>query len=678
MGTLRDLQFALQLKIEELRQRDALIDELELELDAKDDLIRRLQGELDRLRLTISTSSSSMGQHHVASLRAERRAVQATCTSVESEQLLHSPPLSHSKSQESRRVIEAALRESEWLMSTGQEPLQALVDAAYPATLPQGAPLTQEGEEVSQAFILEEGKLEVSSSGQKVHIIEVGMLFGELALLYNYTCTSTVKALMNSKLWVIEHQTFQRAMQKSSLLRLTQCLDLLHRVPLLCGLPEDTLIKVSDTLEELHYSDGDVIHCGSVGEALFIVSQGQVRVLEQRLAGEESACVSVLSRGDCFGERELKGEAIRLLSAVASGDVTCLVTDRESIQRFMGAEDNSRECESGEPKAKPEVGGAELCDVSSSDVQVLCNLGEGRFGHTQLVHLKEDASRMLALRIIRKRALVSPSQRERVLAEKQITMDAHCPFIVRLYSTFRDAKCLYMLTEACLGGDLWTLLRDRGPFEESVTCFYTACVLEALACLHDRGVVHRDLKPENVLLDQRGYAKLSGFACAKKLDSLHRAWSFCGSPGHQAPEVILQKGHSLPADLWGLGVFVYELLNGSPPFTGADLLKTCAAVLKGIDAVEFPRSISRAAAELVKGLCREDPSKRLGCGTLLKDVRGHKFFEGFDWEGLLMGSLTPPIVPNVHSLLDCSGACSSSESHTNLSPVDDSDWDKDF
>uniref|UniRef100_A0A4W4DSV1 Protein kinase domain-containing protein n=1 Tax=Electrophorus electricus TaxID=8005 RepID=A0A4W4DSV1_ELEEL len=266
---------------------------------------------------------------------------------------------------------------------------------------------------------------------------------------------------------------------------------------------------------------------------------------------------------------------------------------------------------------------------------------------------------MLALRIIRKRALVSPSQRERVLAEK--TNHNGCPLSVHsqvLYSTFRDAKCLYMLTEACLGGDLWTLLRDRGPFEESVTCFYTACVLEALACLHDRGVVHRDLKPENVLLDQRGYAKLSGFACAKKLDSLHRAWSFCGSPGHQAPEVILQKGHSLPADLWGLGVFVYELLNGSPPFTGADLLKTCAAVLKGIDAVEFPRSISRAAAELVKGLCR--------------------FFEGFDWEGLLMGSLTPPIVPNVHSLLDCSGACSSSESHTNLSPVDDSDWDKDF
>lgn len=59
MGTLRDLQFALQLKIEELRQRDTLIDELELELDAKDDLIRRLQGELDRMRVSLSTPGSS-------------------------------------------------------------------------------------------------------------------------------------------------------------------------------------------------------------------------------------------------------------------------------------------------------------------------------------------------------------------------------------------------------------------------------------------------------------------------------------------------------------------------------------------------------------------------------------------------------------------------------------------
>ncbi|XP_076852831.1 cGMP-dependent protein kinase egl-4-like isoform X2 [Brachyhypopomus gauderio] len=195
MGTLRDLQFALQLKIEELRQRDALIDELELELDAKDDLIRRLQEELDRLRLTLSASAlfSPMGQPRAPPLRVKRQSVQSTHASIEPTQ--QSPPASQGMSTESRRVLEAALAGSECLINMGPEVLQVLLDSAHLSVVSQGARLTQEGKEMSQAFVLEEGKLEVFRSGQKVHTIEVGMLFGELALLYKYTCTFTVKEM---------------------------------------------------------------------------------------------------------------------------------------------------------------------------------------------------------------------------------------------------------------------------------------------------------------------------------------------------------------------------------------------------------------------------------------------------------------------------------------------------
>ncbi|KAI5622075.1 cGMP-dependent protein kinase 1-like isoform X1 [Silurus asotus] len=661
MGTLRDLQFALQLKIEELRQRDALIDELELELDAKDDLIRRLQGELDRLRDTLTSPGSSTGQHRASSLRVKRRSVITEPTNLDLKLILQNPPMSHSKNLESQQVIEAALRDTEWLKYVGTE-LSDLVDCAYPTVVAQGVRLVQEGDEASQSFILEEGKLEVSRAGQKLHNIEPGTLFGELALLYNYTCTSTVTALMSSKLWVFERQTFQRIMQRSSVLRITQCVDVLRSVPLLCALPEDDLIQISDALQEHHYSDGDyIVRHGIPGDTFFIVSSGQVRVLERHSVSEDSVCVSILSSGDSFGDRALKGEVSRSLSVVSAGGVTCLVINRETVMRFIGASVETKENGSNEPKARSADGGDRLSHVSLDDIQVLCNVGEGRYSHTQLVHLKNDTSCAFVLKIISKHALVSSGNRARILAEKQILIDAGCPFIVRLYCTFRDANCLYMLKEACLGGDLWTLLRERGSFDENAVRFYTTCVLEALRFLHGQGIIHRDLKPENVLLDQKGYAKL-------------RTWSFCGSAAYQAPEILLHKGHSVMADFWALGIFVYELLNGIPPFSGSDQLKICAAVLKGIDAIEFPEVISDPAADFIKQLCRENPTERLGQRNGVTDIQGHKWFKGFDWDAVRKGTHPPPIVRHVQGFLDHS----KSDNHKDSSPGDDSDWDKDF
>lgn len=107
-------------------------------------------------------------------------------------------------------------------------------------------------------------------------------------------------------------------------------------------------------------------------------------------------------------------------------------------------------------------------------------------------------------------------------------MEIRSFFICRLFKTFKDKKYLYLLLEACLGGELWTLLREKGSFEEQQTKFYTACVIEALGYLHSKGIVFRDLKPENLILSANGYCKLVDFGFAKKIGLGKKTWTFCG------------------------------------------------------------------------------------------------------------------------------------------------------
>ncbi|KAF7649027.1 hypothetical protein LDENG_00148400 [Lucifuga dentata] len=624
MGTLRDLQYALQEKIEELRQRDALIDELELELDQKDELIQRLQNELDKYRSVIRPATQHVQAHQVQvqqSLnlqpdqhRSKRQAISAEPTVCNFSDLSHVTLPFYPKSPESKDLIKAAILDNDFMKNLELSQIQEIVDCMHPVGYGKDSCIIKEGDVGSLVYVMEEGKVEVTKEAMKLCTMGPGKVFGELAILYNCTRTATVRTVTHVKLWAIDRQCFQTIMMRIGLIKHAEYMDFLKSVPSFQGLPEETLSKLADVMEETHYDDGVyIIRQGARGDTFFIISKGTVNVTKQDSANEEPVFLRELTKGDWFGERALQGEDVRTANVIAAEAVTCLVIDRDSFKHLIGGlEDVSN-------KGYDDAGAKAKYEAENTFFSI------GGFGRVELVQLKREESKTFAMKILKKRHIVDTRQQEHIRSEKHIMTEAHCDFIVRLYRTFKDRKYLYMLMEACLGGELWTILRDRGAFDDSTTRFYTACVVEALAYLHAKGIIYRDLKPENLILDSRGYAKLVDFGFAKKTGLGKKTWTFCGTPEYVAPEIILNKGHDVSADYWSLGILMYELLTGSPPFSGPDPMKTYNIILRGIDMIEFPKKIAKNAANLIKKLCRDNPSERLGnLKNGVKDIQKHK------------------------------------------------------
>ncbi|OAV99125.1 AGC/PKA protein kinase [Puccinia triticina 1-1 BBBD Race 1] len=287
-----------------------------------------------------------------------------------------------------------------------------------------------------------------------------------------------------------------------------------------------------------------------------------------------------------------------------------------------------------------------------ADFDLIRTLGTGSFGRVHLSKSRHNG-RGYAIKVLNKKRVVGLKQVEHTNSERQMLAAVRHPFLVNLWGTFADSYNLYMVMDFVSGGELFNLLRKSQRFPDPVAKFFGAEVALALDYLHCLDIVYRDLKPENILLGSDGHIKITDFGFAKLVPDI--TWTLCGTPDYLAPEIVQSKGYNKSVDWYALGVLIFEMLAGYPPFYCEEEspMRLYEKIIAG--KVRYPSYFNPSAKDLLKSLLTSDLSKRFGnLANGSRDIFHHAWFAEVDWERLYRKQIPAPYVPRVSSEWDAS------------------------
>lgn len=275
----------------------------------------------------------------------------------------------------------------------------------------------------------------------------------------------------------------------------------------------------------------------------------------------------------------------------------------------------------------PSIQAGEETEIKKADFEFIKKLGDGAFGQVWKV-CHRTTKEIYAIKQVAKDKVVKMQAQFR--REVFIMYNLDHQHIAKLYNHFEDEKYFYLIMEICEGGNLFNKLHRQKYFMEFEAGKFFLQVLQAVSYLHNHvpAIIHRDIKPENILLTKEGQVKLTDFGWSNYYSSDQQPrTTVCGTPEYLPPEMVEQKTHDTSADIWCLGVLLYEMLVGHTPFRSQVKQNMLINISKCKP--KFPLSFPEPAKDLISRILVKNSTERLG----VKEILEHPWVAGLQDPG---------------------------------------------
>ena len=498
-----------------------------------------------------------------------------------------------------------------------------------------------------------------------------GKIFGEDVLNGQYRVPCIATGDEGASMFVLKEEKLEEVIYQ---IEKSKMLATLKTVQLFISLSQSELEELADAMQAYNFKRDEVlIKQGDAGDKFYILCFGELVVLKKTDEDGPELEMMRLKEG-CFGERALLENKPRAatIKAVTNGRVYTI--GKEAFEEHLGSLSelmalHTQEVERQQMNEK----------IQFHDLQPMRTIGVGSFGRVRLVY-HSLTDEIYGMKSLAKRLIVKYKQENHMRNERMLMAKVSHPFCSRLIKSFNQGSHVHLVTEYSAGGELFHLLdrQDGRFFRESQAKFYAACVILVLEHLHTKGIIYRDLKPENLMLDTEGYIKVIDFGFSKEVDGY--TYTMCGTPDYIAPEIITMQGHNRAVDYWSLGVLIYEMILGVPPFgtTNESEQQVYQNILD--NNYDLPEEISAEAADLISRLLVNDPSRRLGMQRKgVRDLKEHAWLRDIDFIRLERKKLEPPYKPEIDDNFDSFGFDRYDDAEdTSSAPFTSGTWDDCF